>query len=112
RFDYDLNERLSINAERAWNRSDGESIQNRPSRHREELCIHPDNAFVQPQMGMSAEALEAIENRMTSCSFSQAITRARDGTVLYKDFSEQVDQRTKTSTEMTRIVIGAEGGMF
>src|SRR5690606_24013354 len=82
RFDYDLNERLSINAELAWNRSDGESIQNRPSRHREELCIHPDNAFVQPQMGMSAEALEAIENRMTSCSFSQAITRARDGTVL------------------------------
>ncbi len=112
RFDYDLNERLSFNVEVAWNRTDGESLQNRPSRHRQELCIHPDNAFIQPELGMSEQARQAIADRMTSCSFSTAITRARPGTVLYKDFSEQVDQRTKTSTEMTRIVIGAEGGMF
>src|SRR5690606_1141440 len=118
RFNYDFNDRLSVNAELGFNRNNGETFQERPGFNQLNHCIYPDNPFLDD---LDATARQAMQDRMSvfdpatfqgGCSINSSVILASNGTTLRKNWSQQVDRRVKTETEMLRFVIGANGGMF
>lgn len=119
RFNYDFNERLSVNAEVGFNRNDGQTVQSRPGFNRLTHCIYADNPFIANMDEQAQEVLQvraSVFNPLTfqgGCSTNGAVFGLQaTGTTLIKDWSEQVERFVKTETEMKRFVIGANGGMF
>src|SRR5690606_20671234 len=112
RFDFEFPRGIEVNGTLSLNRNDGDRLQSRPGNMSETHCIHPDNAFIQPgymsQSGRDAIAARAAPNGCTT-AFG-ALTAP--GTSVYKDWSEQIERTVETETEMGRIVLGANGGLF
>ena len=112
RFNYEFPRGIEVNGTLSLNRNDGERFQSRPNNMSERLCIHPDNAFIQPGY-MSDAGRTAIAARMATNGCTTAFgALTAPGTNMYKDWSEQVTRMVKTETEMGRVVLGANGGLF
>ncbi|HEX6993783.1 MAG TPA: TonB-dependent receptor plug domain-containing protein [Gammaproteobacteria bacterium] len=109
RFNYDFNDRLSVNAELGFNRNNGETFQERPGFNSTTHCIYADNGFLTL---LDDTARQAMLDRQSTCTVNGQVFLASPGTEVHKDWTDQLDRRVKTETEMLRFVIGANGGMF
>ncbi len=118
RFVFAVNDHTSISAELSMNRNDGFSDERRPGRHRQTHCLYTDNPFRQQITDpLAVEVLNARASAPgTACSvdggpggifFSQAT-----GLLAEKDWSEQLNAWTATRTEMNRLLLSVNGGLF
>src|SRR5690606_1101335 len=118
RFNYDSNQRLSVNAELGFTRNNGETFQRSTGFNRFSHCIYTDNAFLEDMDATARDALRARQSVFDpvtfqgGCSVNGQVLLSSTGTTLIKNWADQVDRRVKTETEMLRVVIGANGGMF
>lgn len=113
--EWDFSDTLSGFLEASWGNVVGINRQWAPGQNTVNTCIRPDNAYLGT---LSQAARDAIAARNGNSPFSTnvlcgfnigGIPLSPPGTIVTKDWSDQNDQRVTTDTEVTRIVIGANG---
>ncbi len=117
RFVYAVNDHTSVSAELSFNRNEGFSDQRRPGRFRLTHCLTPDNAFrMQIDDPAAQEVLDARAAADTACSVDGGpggiFFSNPDGLTVYKDWTDQLDAWSATETDMRRLLVSVNGGLF
>ncbi len=113
--EWDFSDTLTGFLEASWGSVVGINHQWAPGQNTVNTCIRPDNAYLGT---LSQAARDAVLARNGNSPFSTnvlcgfnigGIPLSPPGTIVTKDWSDQNDQTVTTDTEVTRIVIGANG---
>jgi outer membrane receptor protein involved in Fe transport len=113
--EWNFSDTLTGFVEASWGNVVGVNRQWAPGQNTVNTCIRPDNAYLAT---LSPAARAAILARDGNSVFSTNVLCGgpqffpgfpAPGTIVTKDWSDQNDQTVTTDTEVTRIVIGANG---
>ncbi len=107
--EWDFSDALTGFVDLSWGNVVGVNRQWAPGQNTVNTCIRPDNAYLGT---LSQAARDAITARNGNSPFSTNVLCGLfgpPGTVITKDWSDQNSQTVTTDTEVTRLVLGANG---
>jgi iron complex outermembrane receptor protein len=120
-MDFEINDSISTYVEGSWGQVKGVNHQWTPFANSANVCVHPDNAYIQGNAPVQAAIAAAANNSFfannagcgdASVAFGGPPSPAGTflpGTSITKDWEDQNDQTVTTDTKVIRGVVGLNG---